>query len=149
MGEKITIGDWSNDVKMLQLKLNKIRLLKNFISFTHEAPFTLVTQSQVDDELASPGTNRGGSKLNTEDALNPYSYSQFLQDNGFRLSLCGHKHTYTRTKPLIEDPENSMKPIIQDTDMTYYDGLSTDAKKIVPNTNNRKTYCTSICYVSV
>ena len=131
---------------MLQLKLKEILLLKTL--FTHEAPFTLITQSQIDKEIQTPGTNRGGSKLNTEDALRPYSYSQFLQNNGFRLSLCGHKHTYTRSRPLIDDPENSMMPIIQDTDMVYYDGLSTEDKKIMPNTNSWKDNCTNIRYES-
>ena len=119
--------EWCENVTA---KAKRDPLIKNFISFTHEAPFTLVTQNQVDKEIQTPGTNRGGSKLNTEDALRPYSYSQFLQNNGFRLSLCGHKHTYTRSRPLIDDPENSMMPIIQDTDMVYYDGLSTEDKKL-------------------
>lgn len=46
-----------------------------------------------------PGPNRGGTKMNT---IGNYWFSKFLQDNGFNLCMCGHKHTFSNSRYIRE-----------------------------------------------
>jgi hypothetical protein len=63
---------------------------------------------------------RGGARTNT---VGNYWFSQFLQDNGFSLALCGHKHTYANSRYIKDDPELTMEPIVYDP--TYDPNTST------------------------
>ena len=44
-----------------------------------------------------------------------YWFSKFLEDNGFKICIGGHKHTYTSTKMLHDNTANRMKPYIYDS----------------------------------
>ena len=58
---------------------------------------------------------RGGSHLNT---VGSYWFSQWMQDNDFKLCLCGHKHTYANSRYIRENPSRTMEPIVYDTSLT-------------------------------
>lgn len=90
------------------------------VAFCHEAPFTIVTADLIMSYLKKqeegsyqkdPNIKRGGSHLNT---VGNYWFSQWLQDNEFKLCLCGHKHTYANSRYIREDPEKTMEPIVYD-----------------------------------
>lgn len=90
------------------------------VAFCHEAPFTIVTADLIMSYLKrqeegsyqkDPNIKRGGSHLNT---VGNYWFSQWLQDNEFKLCLCGHKHTYANSRYIREDPEKTMEPIVYD-----------------------------------
>lgn len=90
------------------------------IAYCHEMPFTIITQNLINsfywDGTEYPDVERSGSRLNFNTSkANAYWFSKFLNDNGYRLCLGGHKHTYSCSYPLIENPNSSMKPIIQVT----------------------------------
>ena len=89
-------------------------------AFCHEAPFTIITLDSIQKFTKGTTTDRGGSHLNT---LGSYWFSQYLQDNGFKLCMCGHKHTFSNSRLLREDPNNTMKPIIYDS--TYVPATET------------------------
>ena len=57
---------------------------------------------------------RGGSHLNT---VGNYWFSQFLQNNNFKLCLCGHKHTYSNSR-YIRDNASTMTPTIYEPELT-------------------------------
>ena len=59
-----------------------------------------------------PTVTREGSRLNT---VGSYWFSQFLQDNGFKLCMCGHKHTFSNTRLIREDITKTMEPIVYDS----------------------------------
>ena len=94
------------------------------IAFCHEAPFTIITADLVLKYTKDNSTLRGGSHLNT---VGNYWFSQFLQENGFKLCLCGHKHTYANSRPIHEDIGHTMVPIVYDTTTTpeWYTSLPT------------------------
>ena len=94
------------------------------IAFCHEAPFTIITADLVLKYTKDNSTLRGGSHLNT---VGNYWFSQFLQENGFKLCLCGHKHTYANSRPIHEDINHTMVPIVYDTTTTpeWYTSLPT------------------------
>lgn len=76
------------------------------VTYCHEAPFTILTNEVVEDYIKwasgdrkDPGPNRGGTKMNT---IGNYWFSRFLQDNGFNLCMCGHKHTYANSRYIRE-----------------------------------------------
>jgi hypothetical protein len=69
------------------------------VAFCHEAPFTIMTAQLMVDYQADNTTTRDGSHLNT---VGGYFFSKFLQENDFKLCMCGHKHTYTNSR-LIHD----------------------------------------------
>lgn len=90
------------------------------VAFCHEAPFTIITADLIMSYLKKneggsydkdPNIKRGGSHLNT---VGNYWFSQWLQDNNFKLCLCGHKHTYANSRYIREDPEKTMEPIVYD-----------------------------------
>jgi len=57
--------------------------------------------------------SRGGSHLNS---VGNYWFSKFLEDNNFRLCIGGHKHTYTCSRLMRDNPNNRMKPFVYDPD---------------------------------
>lgn len=88
------------------------------VAFCHEAPFTIVTADLIMSYLPynesgsyTPNMEikRGGSHLNT---VGNYWFSKFLQDNQFKLCLCGHKHTYANSRYICDDLEKTMSPIV-------------------------------------
>lgn len=95
------------------------------IAYCHEMPFTIITQNLIQNfyynDLEDNSVKRAGSRMNTNTTVdNQYWFSQFCQENGIRLVLCGHKHTQTCSWPLKENVTEegtivSMKPIIQVT----------------------------------
>ncbi|MEE0855444.1 metallophosphoesterase [Eubacterium ventriosum] len=90
------------------------------IAFTHELPFTIITQNVISnfywDNTENSKIERSGSHLNyNTTADNKYWFSKFCQENNIRLAIGGHKHTYAATFPLKENPASTMKPIIQVT----------------------------------
>lgn len=104
------IKDWcDNEVSVI----NNDSKIKWKIAYCHESPFTIITadliMSYVKDGVVDSTIKRGGSHLNT---VGNYWFSQFLQNNDFKLCLCGHKHTYSNTRYLREDPDKTMSPIV-------------------------------------
>lgn len=94
--------------------------IRHKIAYCHEMPFTIITQNLINsfywDGIEYPDVERSGSRLNFNTSkANAYWFSKFLNANGYRLVLGGHKHTYSCSYPLIENPNSSMKPIIQVT----------------------------------
>lgn len=85
------------------------------VAFCHEAPFTIITADLILKYAKDPSTLRGGSRLNT---VGNYWFSTWMQDNGFKLCLCGHKHTYSNSRLIRENSEDTMKPIVYDTEET-------------------------------
>lgn len=88
------------------------------IAYCHEMPFTIITQDLINsfywDGIEYPAVERSGSRLNFNvSKANAYWFSKFLQTHNYRACLGGHKHTYTCSYPLLENPASSMKPIIQ------------------------------------
>lgn len=92
------------------------------VAFCHEAPFTIITadlimkylkKSPEGAYIKDPDTARGGSHLNT---VGNYWFSLFLQDNGFKMCLCGHKHTYANSRYIREDINKTMEPIVYDAE---------------------------------
>lgn len=99
------------------------------IAFCHEAPFTIKTQNDIDSYLNTGGIPRGGSHLNT---VGNYWFSHWLEDNEFKLCICGHKHTYSNSRLLKEPDEDSMKVIVYDPEgenASWYQSYSGDLAK--------------------
>lgn len=104
------------------------------VAFTHDNPFTLLTKAQIygtssgdtvkynylgeDMRTENVAYSRGGSHLNS---VGNYWFSKFLEDNNFRLCIGGHKHTYTCSRLMRDNPNNRMKPFVYDPD---YDGTN-------------------------
>ena len=105
------------------------------VAFTHDNPFTLLTRSQIygtssgdtvkytylgeDMQTENVSYSRGGSHLNS---VGNYWFSKFLEDNNFRLCIGGHKHTYTCSRLMRDNPNNRMKPFVYDPDYTTEGG---------------------------
>ena len=90
------------------------------IAVMHELPFTILTQYNVNqfywDGVESNNPSRSGSHINYNNLeKNKYWFSTFCQEHNIRLAIGGHKHTYAATLPILENPANNMKPIIQVT----------------------------------
>lgn len=109
------------------------------VAFCHEAPFTIITADLIMSYLKSNSEGgydkdaqikRGGSHLNT---VGNYWFSQWMQDNNFKLCLCGHKHTYSNSRYIREDPEKTMEPIVYDPsdNPTWYSSLPEREKQCV------------------
>ena len=123
------------------------------VAFTHDNPFTLLTRGQIygtssgdtvkytyldQNFQENVAYSRGGSHLNS---VGNYWFSKFLEDNNFRLCIGGHKHTYTNSRPMRDNPDNRMKPFVYDPDysvnngeVTYpawYNALSSDKNHLV------------------
>ena len=99
------------------------------IALNHESPFTIITADTIMSYVRPDAqgvlqknltVQRGGARTNT---VGNYWFSQFLQDNGFSLALCGHKHTYANSRYIKDDPELTMEPIVYDP--TYDPNTST------------------------
>lgn len=117
------IRQWcQNDLQHID---NKIKWK---VAFTHDNPFTLLTREQVygtssgdtvkynyldADYNENVSYSRGGSHLNS---VGNYWFSKFLEDNNFRLCIGGHKHTYTCSRLMRDNPNNRMKPFVYDPD---------------------------------
>lgn len=117
------IRQWcQNDLQHID---NKIKWK---VAFTHDNPFTLLTRGQVygtssgdtvkynyldADYNENVSYSRGGSHLNS---VGNYWFSKFLEDNNFRLCIGGHKHTYTCSRLMRDNPSNRMKPFVYDPD---------------------------------
>jgi hypothetical protein len=76
------------------------------VAFCHEAPFTILTNAVVEGYVkwyneGGVEPDRGGTRMNT---VGEYWFSKFLQDNGFNLCMCGHKHTFSNSR-YIREPE--------------------------------------------
>ena len=76
------------------------------VAFCHEAPFTILTDAVVEGYVkwyneGGVEPDRGGTRMNT---VGEYWFSKFLQDNGFNLCMCGHKHTFSNSR-YIREPE--------------------------------------------
>ena len=78
------------------------------VTYCHEAPFTILTDAVVEgyvewynSDRSKAEPDRGGTRMNT---VGNYWFSKFLQDNGFNLCMCGHKHTYANSR-YIREPE--------------------------------------------
>ena len=76
------------------------------ITYCHEAPFTILTDAVVEgyvewynSDRSKAEPDRGGTRMNT---VGNYWFSKFLQDNGFNLCMCGHKHTYANSRYIRE-----------------------------------------------
>lgn len=105
------------------------------VAFTHDNPFTLLTKSQIygtssggttkytylgaDMQTENVAYSRGGSHLNS---VGNYWFSKFLEDNNFRLCIGGHKHTYTCSRLMRDNPNNRMKPFVYDPDYHIENG---------------------------
>ena len=93
------------------------------VAYCHESPFTIMTADLIMSYLPNiSGTytpnitiGRGGSHLNT---VGNYWYSQFLQNNNFKLCLCGHKHTYSNSRYIRDNVSSTMAPTIYEPDLT-------------------------------
>lgn len=89
------------------------------VAFCHESPFTILTANKImeyakpsgESYVVNPNAERGGSRLNT---LGEYWFSKYMEDNGFSLCLCGHKHTYSNSRYLKDDKDMTMAPIVYD-----------------------------------
>ena len=123
------IKEWcENDLQHID---NKV---KYKVAFTHDNPFTLLTRGQIygtssgdtvkynylDANLnENVSYSRGGSHLNS---VGNYWFSKFLEDNNFRLCIGGHKHTYTCSRLMRDNPDNRMKPFVYDPDYQNVNG---------------------------
>jgi hypothetical protein len=81
------------------------------IAFCHESPFTLVIQSVLSDYKGRKTQDENytasdrGTVTSHFNSPGGYWFSKFLEDNGFNMCMCGHKHTYT-TSRYLHDNEN-------------------------------------------
>lgn len=93
------------------------------VAYCHESPFTIMTADLIMSYLPNisgtytPDTtiSRGGSHLNT---VGSYWFSQFLQNNNFKLCLCGHKHTYSNSRYVRDNTSSTMTPTIYEPELT-------------------------------
>ena len=107
------------------------------VAFCHEAPFTIMTEDTIMKFASDSTTERGGSHLNI---LGSYWFSKFLQENGFKLCICGHKHTYANSRLIHENAGATMCPTVYDTSATptWYTSLS-DRNKTLCTVSTDKT----------
>lgn len=82
------------------------------MTYCHEMPFTILTAANISSfnaatDAAKLTFDRGGSHLNTVygslDASQGYWFSRFLENYGYQLCMCGHKHTYSVSRNLREN----------------------------------------------
>lgn len=115
--------------KWCETDISKASDKKWKIAYCHEMPFTIITQNVINnffwEDVENSGIERSGSRINTNVPVDmKYWFSQFCQNNGIRLVLGGHKHTYSCSWPIKENGTGSsvksMRPIIQvtETDLT-------------------------------
>lgn len=118
--------------------LNIDEQVKWRIAYCHEAPFTIITantvmsylvKNQQGDYVVQNSVERGGTYLNT---VGNYWFSQFLQNNDFKLCICGHKHTFSNSKLIRDDVTKTMEPIVYDplgVNASWYQALPEREKK--------------------
>jgi hypothetical protein len=90
------------------------------VAFCHENPFTLITANLIMSYTSDNTKKRDGSHLNT---VGNYWFSTWLENNGFKICIGGHKHTYTNSRLIKENTSNSMSPIVYDS--TYVPATET------------------------
>lgn len=85
------------------------------IVYVHDAPFNIMTKSPnntdnanfyVGLETKSPGGGLRDTKMNqrdNKDTSKRFSWSRLFESANIDVVLSGHKHTYSRTYPLIEN----------------------------------------------
>lgn len=109
-----TIKDWcNNDLSHLDDKV----IWK--VAYCHESPYTIITNATINKYVSTDtdgnivlGTGkREGSHLNT---TSQYKFSTWLEEAGFKLCMCGHKHTYSCSRLIRENSSNSMAPYVYD-----------------------------------
>ena len=113
------------------------------VAFCHESPFTIITEDLIMSYLPAStnytptSVSRGGSHFNI---IGNYWFSKFLQDNNFKLCICGHKHTYANSRLIFDNPDATMKPTVYDTaeTPTWYSALS-DRNKLLCTVSTDKT----------
>ena len=107
------------------------------IAFCHESPFTIITADLIMKYAKDNSTERGGSHLNT---VGKYWFSQWMQDNGFKLCLCGHKHTYSNSRLIRDDIEHTMRPIVYDPSESpsWYTQLPKREQELVQLSTNKE-----------
>lgn len=83
--------------------------------YVHDAPFNIMTKSPsntdnakfyVGLETENPGAGLRDTKMNQKDHKDKskrFSWSRLFEEYGVDVVLSGHKHTYSRTNPLIEN----------------------------------------------
>lgn len=76
------------------------------IVLVHDAMFNIVTD-------VNPTRDTGMNQRNDPDLTKRYSWSRLLEEYGVHLVLSGHKHTYSRSKPVLErlDNEGNVIPL--------------------------------------
>ena len=119
------------------------------VAYCHESPLTIITANLIMSYLIKdingvyqpqPTVQRSGSHLNT---VGNYWFSQFLQDNAFKLCLCGHKHTFSNTRLVRENLTKTMEPIVYDPDGTnaaWYQALPDREKMCVQVSSDAGNY---------
>ena len=102
------------------------------IAFCHENPFTLLifnTLNGYNGDTPTEDKNNRGDVTSHFNNPGGFWFSKFLEDNEFNLSICGHKHTYTTSYYLHDNPIDRMKPYV------YNEGedmdISENAMKVV------------------
>ena len=102
------------------IELNRTKKYK--VMYTHEMPFTIMIRALIVNyykaNFEPNSVNRGGSHLNINSGSLGYWASTFCQENDIKLVIGGHKHTYSQSYPLEENPNDNMKPYIQVTNDT-------------------------------
>ena len=113
------------------------------VAYCHESPFTILIQSVLADyqtkktaDSTYTASNRGDvtSHLNNPGG---WWFSKFLEDNAFNLCMCGHKHTYSTSRYLHDNPNDRMQPYVYDengSDATFIN----DDNKLFMNVTNSK-----------
>lgn len=141
-----TIKDWC-DADLLSHSSDAAIAWK--VAYCHESPFTIITANQIMSYVKpvnsvltkDPTVTRGGSHLNT---VGSYWFSQFLQNNNFKMCICGHKHTYSNSRYIREDVSKTMEPIVYDpagTAADWYVSLPEREKMCVQvSTDNAQSY---------
>lgn len=108
------------------------------IAFCHESPFTLLIKTVMDSWNTWVGNNpntdptNGGDRGSVTSHFNnpgDWWFSKFLEDNAFNMSICGHKHTYTNSRYICDNPKRRMQPYV-------YDPAGAQASFITENNKN-------------
>jgi hypothetical protein len=123
-------------------RINKNNSINWRVAFCHEAPFTILTAQLMVDYYNEGKINnsqkRGGSHLNT---VGSYFFSKFLQDYNFKLCLCGHKHTYSNSRLIHDDIEDTMRPFVYEPlgeEAEWYKALPDMSKACVRISTNKE-----------
>lgn len=103
------------------------------IVYVHDAPFNIMTKSPKNDpngsfyvDLTKDHTAGGlrDTKMNQRDKKGKeFTWSRLFESAGIDLVLSGHKHTYSRSYPLIE---NTIDPKLSDS------GINTNNLQVNP-----------------